>query len=265
MKEKIEVIMSCMNLRDDSILLDSNIQSDILIINQCDCTSYRTFSFKDKNGDVHKARILSIKQRGLSQSRNLAIDYAEGDILLIADDDEVFVDSYPNIILNAYKATPQADVILFDIISSRSNRRFPNKKLKLGHIHAMRACSPQISFYRSSIRKFKLRFDITMGAGTGNGGGEENKFLFHCLRHRLNIIYTPQIIAQVNNNNSTWFNGYTDEFFINRGYSSRKLLGLVLGFLYIIEWSIAKHCLYKNSMSVARAVWLQTKGLLFKW
>ena len=72
-----------------------------LIINQTDRTAYEEFSFSDKNGVVHNARMLSIQQKGLSQSRNLAIDYAQCDILLIADDDENFVNSYPSLILNS--------------------------------------------------------------------------------------------------------------------------------------------------------------------
>ncbi|MDM8218951.1 glycosyltransferase family A protein [Parasutterella secunda] len=264
MKEKIEVIMSCLNLQDESILLDGNIQSDILIINQCDNTSFKTFSFKDKNGEFHRVRIFSIKQRGLSQSRNLAIDYAEGEILLIADDDEKFIDNYPEIVLNAYKQNQSADLILFDIVSNRPRHKSKLKQFKVGYIDAMRTSSQQISFRRASIIEKKIRFDISMGAGTGNGGGEENRFLFDCLKQKLDIIFIPQLIAQVNHKDSSWFDGYTEEYFINRGYSSKKLLGFFLGFLYVIEWSVAKYYLYKNNMSIAQAVWLQTKGLLFK-
>ena len=41
-------------------------------------------------------------ERGLSKSRNLAIANAKTDICLICDDDEIFVDNYEEIILNAY-------------------------------------------------------------------------------------------------------------------------------------------------------------------
>ena len=265
MKEKIEVIMSCLNLQDDSIFLDSNIQSNILIINQCDSTSYKTFSFKDKNGHSHKARIFSIKQRGLSQSRNLAIDYAEGEILLIADDDEEFINNYPEIVLNAYKSNPTADLILFNIESNRPRHKPKLKQFEVGYIDAMRACSQQITLKKSSIIKKKIRFDITMGAGTGNGGGEENKFLFDCLHSKLNLIYRPELLAKVHHKDSTWFHGYKDDnFFINRGYSSKKLLGIFFGTLYIFEWSFAKYSLYRHEISMFRAIYLQLKGLLTK-
>lgn len=267
MKESIEIVMSCLFFEEEHILsnlLLKNVQTDILIINQCNETLYKEIFFLDNKGQRHKARILSIKQRGLSQSRNLAIDYAEGDILLLADDDEVFVDSYSEIVSNAYHHDTEADVILFDIESNRSNKHLSDKEMKIGYIDAMRASSQQISFRRLSIKGKGVRFDVTMGAGTGNGGGEENKFLFDCLKKRLSVKYFPKLIAFVEHSSSTWFSGYTKEYFVNRGYSSKKLLGIFLGMLYIVEWSIAKYHLYKNDMTLMESVIYQMKGLLFK-
>lgn len=264
MGEKLEVLLSCMNLQDKGLLNRQNFQSDVLIINQTDRTGYEEFSFSDKNGAVHKARILSLQQKGLSQSRNLAIDYARGDILLIADDDERFVDSYPSVILESFNQNPKSDVILFDVKSNRSNSTHSNKVFKVGYIGAMKACSQQISFRRSSIKEQGLRFDVTMGAGTNNGGGEENKFLFDCLKHKLHVTHTPKLIAHVDHSSSTWFNGYNEEYFINRGYSNRKLLGIFLGCLYIFEWSVLKYPRYKKDMTFSKSVLLQMKGLFFK-
>ena len=264
MTEKLEVLLSCMNFHDKGLLDRHNFQSDVLIINQTNRTAYEEFSFSDKYGAVHQARMISIQQKGLSQSRNLAIDYAQGDILLIADDDERFVDSYPSFILSSFKQNPKSDVILFDVKSNRSRGSLSNKAIKIGYIGAMKACSQQIAFRRSSIKEHGLRFDVTMGAGTNNGGGEENKFLFDCLKHKLSVAYTPKLIAHVDHSSSTWFNGYDKEYFINRGYSSRKLLGVLLGCLYILEWSILKYPRYKKNMTFSRSVLFQMKGLFLK-
>ncbi len=264
MSEKLEVLLSCMNFQDKGFLNRHNFQSDVLIINQTNRTAYEEFSFNDKNGAVHKARMLSIQQKGLSQSRNLAIDYAQGDILLIADDDENFVNSYPSLILNSFNQSPKSDVMLFNVKSNRLNNDLPNRAAKVGYIRAMKACSQQIAFRRSSIKEKGIRFDVTMGAGTNNGGGEENKFLFDCLKHKLCVTYTPKLIAHVDHSSSTWFHGYDKKFFINRGYSSRKLLGIFLGCLYVFEWSILKYPSYKKDMSFYKSLIFQMKGLFFK-
>lgn len=263
MSYKVEVILSCMYFKED-MLRFNNIQSDILVINQCDYSSYAEIDFKDKSGVFHKARIISTQDRGLSRSRNLALQHANGDILVVADDDEKFQNYYPEIILKSYLENPSADVILFNIYSNRNLRSPIKKKRKVWYLHAMRISSQQITFKRESIKKDNIRFDITMGAGSGNGGGEENRFLFDCLKYRLKLIHLPCFIARVEHKQSTWFHGYTEEYFINRGYSSRKLLGRFLGILYIMQWSLAKYSLYKKSTPLSVAVLWQLKGLFCK-
>ena len=121
-----------------------------------------------------------------------------------------------------------------------------------------------INALAESIKEKGIRFDVTMGAGTNNGGGEENKFLFDCLKHKLCVTYTPKLIAHVDHSSSTWFHGYDKKFFINRGYSSRKLLGIFLGCLYVFEWSILKYPRYKKDMSFFKSFIFQMKGLFFK-
>lgn len=260
---KMEVLLSCMSF-EPTKLLEANIQSDVLVINQCDHTAFTEFQFKDKFNISHHARVLCIRQRGLSQSRNLAIDYALSDILLLADDDEVFVDNYPQLVLNAFEQNLDSDVLLFNITSNRSTHNLLNNTKIVGYIESMRACSQQIAFRREPILKKWIKFDVTMGAGTGNGAGEENRFLFDCLRHKLKIKCVPKLIAHVTHKESSWFKGYTEEYFINRGYSSRKLLGRFLGLIYIIEWSFAKRASYSSEISIKSAIFLQLKGLFFK-
>ena len=260
---KVEILLSCMSFEPNK-LQEANVQSDILVINQCNETSFTEFQFKDKFGISHKARVLCTKQRGLSQSRNLAIDYSNNDILLLADDDEVFVDNYPKVILNAFKKNADADVILFNITSNRpTHSQFKDRKA-VGYLTAMRTCSQQIAFKRSTIQKEWIKFDVTMGAGTGNGAGEENRFIFDCLDHHLKIRHVPELIAHVHHDDSSWFKGYSKDFFVNRGYSVRKLLGKSLGFFYIIEWSLVKRRSYRSEMPVTSAIILQLKGLFFK-
>ena len=79
-------------------------------------------------------------------------------------------------------------------------------------------------------------FDETIGAGTEFLMGEENAFLFSCLRHRLSIRYMPTVIADLHIVNSSWFSGYNERYFIGKGaaftaMSSRFSLLLILQFL----------------------------------
>ena len=80
----IELLISTMHQKDYSLLNKMNINSDAVVINQCDEDSYNEFNL---NGN-HIVWINST-ERGLSKSRNLAIKNSNADVCLICDDDEI--------------------------------------------------------------------------------------------------------------------------------------------------------------------------------
>ena len=77
----IEILISTMNQKDDSLINKMNLHCNSLIINQC---SYDSVKKKDA------IRIINTTERGLSKSRNMAIENSIGDICIIADDDLVY-------------------------------------------------------------------------------------------------------------------------------------------------------------------------------
>ena len=107
---KLEFLMSVMRGEDFSIAEKTRIKGDVLIINQCDEDGY-----EEKQTENGLWRMISVNARGLSKSRNMALDNARGDIVLICDDDEELAEDYKEIILNAYKELPDAAAIVFNI------------------------------------------------------------------------------------------------------------------------------------------------------
>lgn len=259
----MEVLISCMNQIDSSIIKQTNIQSNVLIINQCSLNREEHSTYLDINNINHAVRVFYTTERGLARSRNMAICNAVDDICLLCDDDEVLEDNYDKIITDVFKRYPQADIITFNVHSSR-NKVYPQQVKNVGYIGAMRTSSWEIAFRRKSIIRENIRFDIEMGSGTGNGGGEEIRFLFDCLKKGLKIIHVPIYIATVRQTESQWFHGYTDTYFINQGWVSRRLLGLPLGLCYIIYTSIVKHPVYKTDNTFFKALSLQVKGMFKK-
>lgn len=245
----LEVLISCMNQQDMKIAEQTGIQSDALIINQCPQLEYSDDASSDKNtiavqnssrGNIRMLRTIA---RGLSKSRNLAIQHAVGDVCLLCDDDEQLDSSYEKIILNAYEALPEADIICFRIANQPS--RLKQKEQRLTKWTAMRIASWQITFRRESIINSGIRFDENMGAGTGNGGGEEVKFLRDCIGAGLKAYYVPKPIGTVAQTESTWFKGFDRDFFYKRGVTNRYMLGLPIAILYGIYYSFVKRNLYK--------------------
>lgn len=249
----LEILLSCMHQKDLSIVKKSNIKSKVIVINQCD----------EDNIIIKKnIKMINTKERGLAQSRNLAVKNATADVCLLADDDETFVDNVDDIIINAYDNYKDADIIVFKI--NNISGKLGNKEKKLKKLDLLKVSSLQISFKRESIIKNNVEFDKCLGAGTPNGAGEENDFLIKCKKKKMKIYYIPISIAEVAQQKSTWFNGYNEEFFYNRGGTTRYILGFWLAFLYGYYFLIFKYRLYRKEISFHKAHINLMRGIFFK-
>lgn len=242
--DKFTILLSCMYEKDKEIMKRSNIQSNCVIINQCDEDEKEQIEL-----DNNKACLwINSKERGLSKSRNMAIQNSKADICLIADNDEIFDDDVEEKILKAYKELPRADIIVFNLHNKQT--KLKNKIYKLKRLECLRVCSLQITFRRKSIAYNNLKFDIKLGAGTGNGAGEENKFLLDAYDKGLKIYHYPINIARMVDNESTWFNGYDEEYFYKHGMTIRYILGFWLSCLYALYFLVFKYDLYKRGISI---------------
>ncbi len=251
---KFEILMSCMNQNDDSLVNTSGIVGDVLIINQCDHEGVS--EYKTKNG---RALMYSTTELGLTKSRNMAIERSDADICLLCDDDEAFVDNYEKLILDAYNSVPDSDVVIFKMLNRAPSFEDRIQELKFPKI--MKVSSWQISFKRKSLVDSNVCFDELLGAGTGNGGEEELKFLLDCRKAGLKIYYVPIEIASVAQSNSTWFKGFDKRFFKNRGATTRYILGLPLSVVYGAYYLVRKYKMYKNNISFFSATASLFKGI----
>ena len=113
MKDKLEILLSCMH-QTDEIIKRSNIRCNVTVVNQCDKDDKRTIPIDGKD-DGCVANWIDSTKRGLSRSRNMALQSASFDFCLISDDDEVFVDGVDTIIEKAFKDNPKSDVLIFKL------------------------------------------------------------------------------------------------------------------------------------------------------
>ena len=265
MKEKLEVLISCMHQDDLSIAERTGVRTDALIINQCpgedpprSKTKQETLLTIPENRKI-RVRMLTTPEKGLSRSRNLALRYAEGDIALICDDDERLAPDYAETILRGYRELPDADIIAFRI-ANRPCRLRPETQ-RLNRWTAMRISSWQITFRPHRIRKSRVRFDTLLGAGTGNGGAEEIMFLRSCIAAGLKAFYVPESIGEMMQSGSTWYQGHTKEFFYQRGITNRYMLGLPVSVLYAVYYTVVKYHEYRSEISAKDALWHTLKGI----
>jgi glycosyltransferase involved in cell wall biosynthesis len=251
---KLEILLSCMNQPDESLIHRSRITSDVLVVNQCGREGERTVS--NERGRI---RWIDSETRGLTVSRNLALEASDGDICLLCDDDEIFCPDYEETVLGAYRQLPQADVIIFKMVNRPAS--FPDRVMEIRFPNTFRVSSWQISFRRERLLENGIRFDELLGAGTGNGAEEELKFLTDCRRKGLKIYYVPREIASVAQEESTWFRGFDETFFYNRGATTRYILGLPLAAAYGVYYIVRKKNLYSDTLSPAAALRALGRGM----
>ena len=247
---KLEILLSCMHQTDGALAARSGLTGDVVIINQCDREGYAEYG---------RVRMFSTTQRGLTKSRNMAIDKARAEVCLLCDDDETFVPDYEEKILAAYESLPQADVIIFKMLDRPAS--FPDKVMRLRFPKTLKVASWQISFRREKLLAAGVRFDELLGAGTGNGAEEEMKFLLDCQKAGLKIYYVPTAIAAVAQTQSTWFAGFTEEFFENRGATTRYILGVPMALLYGAYYVLRKKKLYQENLTTAQAWKALVRGI----
>lgn len=250
----LEVLVSCMHQEDGTLLGRSRISGDAVVINQCNWEDYREYPTAQGTG-----RVFSTRQRGLTKSRNMAIENARADVCLLCDDDEVFVPEYEQKILAAYETLPQADVIIFKMVNRTPS--FPDRVMPLKFPKTMKVSSWQISFRRQRLLESGACFDELLGAGTGNGAEEELKFLLDCEKAGLKIYYVPTEIATVGQEQSTWFAGFTETFFENRGATTRYILGLLPASAYAVYYVMRKKKLYQGQITPGRALIATCRGI----
>lgn len=252
---KIDVLISCMHQHDLSIVERSALTGSAVIVNQCDESGYR-------QTDDGRVRMTMTTQRGLSRSRNMAIELSDADVCLISDDDEVYTDGYEELLTQSYAEHPEADVVLFQV--GNIGKTYRDRAFRVGYLGALRFASIQISFRRESIVKAGIRFDEKMGSGTGNGSGEEIKFLIDCLKHGLRLVYVPRQIASLNHDSeSQWFHGFTNQYFVNRGWATARYMGKFYATLYATYYALRKYPIYRADNNVLSAFVNLMKGIYF--
>jgi glycosyltransferase involved in cell wall biosynthesis len=214
--------------------------------------------------DLNELKLItrSVNERGLSRSRNRAINESSADICLIADDDMYYADNYENTVTDAYKAYPDADIITFYVDHEDKNQtKKKQRRGRLSLIETMKVSSCQISFKLSSVTEHDLQMDMRFGAGTENYMCEENIFLFEAIKRGLRIYSVPEKIATLKDSGeSTWFTGYDEKFFYIKGRAFRRMSRLLAPIL-IVQFIIRKHSLYKQELNIFIVTKVMLKGM----
>lgn len=131
----------------------------------------------------HGIDVYSRKNKGLSKSRNIAVDKCDTEWIWFQDDDiELILDRF-KFFLNRLRNI-RSNVLLVKVASRES----PEEGFKDYHRYAvqsfllaMRVSSIEIVAKVDFLRKYNLRFDENLGLGSALPSCEENLFFYDCV------------------------------------------------------------------------------------
>jgi glycosyltransferase involved in cell wall biosynthesis len=218
----VEILISTMNRDSLDFLIPmfpflhfSNFQ--ILIINQ-------TQSEKKLASIYSNIRVINSSEKGLSKSRNLALENALGKILVIADDDVVYQQGFIAKIIKAYNQFPDTAVINFCAVKSDGSlmKKYPyHSKMNLNAFDIFNTSSIEMTLNRSLLDKTKIRFDENFGLGGMFEMGEEAIFLFDLKNKKQQLVFEPEIIVKHREPTSSDKKNITEKYYIQGALCTR--------------------------------------------
>jgi len=193
--KELELLLSTMNRTSLSFLSnlfpeDNFLNYSILIINQ-------TTENKLLTSDYPNIRVINSFEKGLSKSRNLAIQNAQKEVCLLVDDDVKYKKYFKTIIFEAFFENEKADIITFQI-EDEKGRLFKNyPDINIHDKHTLNTVnSVGIAFRLKKIKENDIKFNDHFGLGAKFPTADEYIFLRNALNKKLSIYFEPKIILQ---------------------------------------------------------------------
>ena len=200
---KVEVLASVMNASLPETVQHMNLQSDAVIINQCDRLGQEEMQISPGNGRI---RFCSFPDRGIGRSRNEVEEERR-----------------------TYHIT----------------ERKPVRWYNCGRYGAV-----SFAVRRESLLRSGITFSLLFGGGAKYSNGEDSLFLTEFIKKGCRVYTAPVTIGREEAGESTWFHGYNEKFFHDRGVLYHYLYGW-------LEWPLALRFLYAHKGTLCTEVSLQ--------
>lgn len=252
----VQVLASVMNSSLHTITDKMRLDSDAIIINQCD-----SFAVEETEYRGHRVRFFSFPDRGIGRSRNEAILRADRDICLFSDEDIVYEEGYAEAVEAEFERNPKADMILFNITVDEARRTYNITDRKRVHwYNCGRYGAVSFAVKRDSLLRSGVTFSLLFGGGAKYSNGEDSLFLKEFMSKGYKVYTAPVTIGREETGESTWFAGYNEKFFKDRGVLYRYLYGK-LAAVMAIRFLLAHRYTICKDVSVGQAFSWMSEGI----
>ncbi|MCM1062968.1 MAG: glycosyltransferase [Eubacterium sp.] len=250
---KVQVLASVMNETMENVVEHMGLESDAVIINQCE-----RFGVQRMEHRGHTVSFYSFPDRGVGRSRNEAILRADRDICLFADGDIVYGPGYAEAIAAEFERNPGADMILFNVDVEESRRTYHIRDRKRVHwYNCGRYGAVSFAVRRESLLRSRVTFSLLFGGGAKYSNGEDSLFLKEFMDKGYRVYTAPVTIGREEAGESTWFAGYNEKFFTDRGVLYHFLYGKLAGAMSL-RFLLAHKGIFCKEISLKQAyAWMK--------
>lgn len=253
---RVQVLASVVEQEPYKLAEEMNIETDAIIVNQCDRYETECFSHADR-----EIKVFHMAERGVGLSRNTALMRADGDICLFSDQDIVYETGYEQRILQAFEASPKADMIVFNIEVGEERRTYYNTEVKKVHwYNCGRYGAVSFAVKREKLLESGVTFSLLFGGGAKYSAGEDSLFLKKFMDAGGKVYASPVTIGREKEGQSTWFSGYHEKFFFDRGVLYHYLYG-ALAKPWALRFLLAHREKLCREIPVKEAYRLMRKGI----
>jgi len=217
----MQTLVSCVKQNMEEVAGKMNLQTDAIVINQCERNGYLEYEY---NGN--RICCYDFKERGVGLSRNNALLRATADIVLFSDEDIVYEDGYAKKVLKAFEKHPMADILLFNMDVAENRATYHTEtETRVKWYNCGRYPTYSFAIRREKLHRYNITFSLLFGGGAKYSNGEDSIFIRDCLKKGMKAVAVPVTIGKEVPRPSTWFDGYTEKFFFDRGVLYQYLYG----------------------------------------
>ncbi len=174
--------------------------------------------------DYPNVRVFNSFDVGLSKSRNLALKNATGKILLIADDDVIYQESFLSKIIASHNQYNDVAAITFS--ATQTNGFFLKKyplvaKAKMNSFDILNTSSIEITLKKDKIEHLEIEFDENFGLRSAFEMGEEAIFLFDLKNKKEQLVFVPEVIMSHDSSTTSKKRSILENYYIQGALFTR--------------------------------------------
>lgn len=197
---KLNILISTINeaiYKIENLLMTSHPEISYIISHQL--TYNQDYSGKLAFLDRDDIVYVTMSGKGLSRNRNHTFKYADGDLLLICDDDVELIEKHILQIPRIFEKYSDIDMIRFQVqtFSGKPYKKYINKIFNIRRIAQLtNVSSVEMVIRHSFLKEHSILFDERFGIASEYEVGEDFIFATDILKANGNIIHYPLDIVK---------------------------------------------------------------------